>query len=550
MFFVLSASPSEIKVVLKSPVLDKYNVTAYTAIMQFSPAFALLPALMTGGCLAAQSTSSSAQPTAATPPARLAQAAPGVAARPGAAAKIKNVVIIFADDQGAQLGALGTPGISTPNVDALAKNGVMFTQAYATCASCSPSRSSLLTGMFPHSNGHWRNTVTPVLTDPEVNFTKAWKGVDQVGIHEDIPTLNEILGKAGYFRGITQKLHLSPPWKYPFDARNPVSIEADGFERVIGDYIQQAGDKPFFIQANVAATHRPFPPHLKALEGPLPDINKIPVMPYLPDTPAMRADLQEYFGTVNLADQCAGGILKALDKAGVRGNTLVIYTSDQGEGYHRAKASAYAAGTHVPLVFEGPGLVKDVTSDILVSETDLMPTILDFVGLPIPATVQGKSLKPLLTGATQTLPDRKYVFTEHNSHGPAEAEIYPSRAVFDGRYYYIVNLIPGKQHTLPADLEKSGPPWFNGSYDAAIAAKDSFPTQYAKLQELLHGRPPEELYDMQFDAGQLYNLAGDTANRAKLLELREEMAKWRRETGDYGSHPREIVRRTAPEAKF
>lgn len=503
---------------------------------------------MTGGCLVGQSTTSSAQTNSikVAPPTRLAQAAPGVAARPSEPSPIKNVVIIFADDQGAHLGALGTPGISTPNVDALAKNGVMFTQAYATCASCSPSRSSLLTGMFPHSNGHWRNTVTPTLTDPDANFTRAWKGMDQVGIHEDIPTLNEILGKAGYFRGITQKLHLSPPWKYPFDARNPVGIEADGYERVIGDYIKQAGDKPFFIQANVAATHRPFPPHLKALKGPLPDINKIPVPPYLPDTPAMRKDLQEYFGTVNLADQCAGGILKALDKAGVRGNTLVIYTSDQGEGYHRAKASAYAAGTHVPLVFEGPGLVKDLTTDTLVSETDLMPTILDFLQLPIPATVQGKSLKPLLTGAAKSLPDRKYVFTEHNSHGPAEAEIYPSRAVFDGRYYYIVNLIPGKQHTLPADLEKSGPPWFNGSYDAAIAAKNKFPTQYEKLQELLGGRPPEELYDMKLDAGQLSNLAGNKANQVKLLELRGVMAEWRKKTGDYKTHPREIVRREKP----
>ncbi len=510
--------------------------------MQFLSALAALPALLAGGLFAAPALTApaSAQTDA---PTRLAQAAPAKPA--AAAAKIRNVVIIFADDEGAHLSALGTPGISTPNVDALAGRGMMFTQAYSTCASCSPSRSSLLTGMYPHSNGHWRNTVTPKLTDPPAFFTKAWKGVDAVGIHEDIPTLNEILGRAGYFRAITQKLHLSPPWKYPFDARNPVSIEPAGFDRVIGGFIKQAGDKPFFIQANVAATHRPFPPHLAALKTPLPDINKIPVMPYLPDTPAMRADLQQYFGTVELADQCAGGILKALDDAGVREQTLVIYTSDQGEGYHRAKASAYAAGTHVPLVFEGAGIRKNVVTDELVSETDIMPTILDFLQMPIPATVQGRSLKPFLTGAQSAIPDNKYVFTEHNSHGPAEAEIYPSRAVFDGRFYYIKNLIPGKEHTLPADLEKSGLPWFNGSYDAAIAAKAEFPTQYIKLQELLHGRPAEELYDMRFDPGQLYNLAGDTANRGKLIELREAVQKWRDKTGDYKTHPREIVRRTA-----
>ena len=462
--------------------------------------------------------------------------------------QIRNVVIIFADDQGAHLSALGTPGISTPNVDALAGKGTMFTQAYSTCASCSPSRSSLLTGMFPHSNGHWRNTVTPKLTDPPANFTRAWKAVDKVGIHEDIPTLNEILGEAGYFRGLTQKLHLSPPWKYPFDARNPVGIEPEAFERVIGGFIKQAGDKPFFIQANVAATHRPFPPHLKALTGPLPDIKKIPVLPYLPDTPAMRKDLQEYFGTVELADQCAGGILKALDDAGVRDQTLVIYTSDQGEGYHRAKASAYAAGTHVPLVFEGPGIQKDVVSDALISETDLMPTILDFLKLPIPKTVQGRSLKPLLLGQEKRLPNNKYVFAEHNSHGPVEAQIYPSRAVFDGRFYYIKNLIPGKEHQLPADLRQSGPPWFNGSYQAALDAKDTFPAQYKMLQQLLHGRPAQELYDMQTDPGQLNNLSGDPRHKAKLQELAKAVADWREKTGDYKTHPSEIVRRTAPKA--
>ncbi len=454
---------------------------------------------------------------------------------------VKNVVIIFADDQGAHLGCLGTPGIETPHVDALAKKGVLFTKAYSSCASCSPSRSSLLTGMYPHSNGHWRNTITPKLTDPDKEFTRQGSRIDKVGIHEDIATLNEVLGQAGYYRAITQKLHLSPPWKYPFDARNPVGTNPAGFQKAIGQFIAQAGGKPFFIQANVAATHRPFPPHLKDLKDPLPELDAIPVLPYLPDTPAMRKDLQEYFGTVELADQCAGAILQALDEAGVRENTLIIYTSDQGEGYHRAKASAYEAGVHVPLVFSGPGIRQGVVTDGLASEIDLMPTVLDFLGLPVPETVQGISLRPFLTEGKGEL--RQYVFAEHNSHGPAPKEIYPSRACTDGRFFYILNLQPDKDYTLPADLTDAGPPWFNGSYQPALEAKDEFPEQYAKLQELLHGRPAEELYDLEADPGQLHNLAGEPGHRAQLEEMRRVVKEWRADTGDVGKDPREIKRR-------
>ncbi len=460
-----------------------------------------------------------------------------------AAAPVKNVVILFADDQGAHLSSLGTEGIETPNVDALAKEGVLFTKAYSSTASCSPSRSSLLTGMYPHSNGHWRNTITPSLSDPDKEFTRAGSRIDKVGIHEDITTLNEVLGEAGFFRAITQKLHLSPPWKYPFDARNPVGTKPAGFKRVIGQFIEQAGDRPFYIQANIAATHRPFPNHLKDLEGPLPDIDGFPVPEYLPDTPEMRKDLQEYYGTVELADECAGAILAALKEAGKLDDTLVIYTADQGEGYHRAKASAYEGGVHVPLVISGPGVREDVVTDQLVSEIDLMPTVLDFLGLPIPETVQGVSLKAYLTGKTEKIDGRKYVFAEHNSHGPAEAEIYPSRAVTDGRYYYIKNLMPPKHYVLPEDLRKAGPPWYNGSYQAAIDAQGKFPEQYEKLQELLNGRPPEELYDLESDPGQLKNLAGDPEVEQKLVELRGAVEEWREETGDVEKDPREIVRR-------
>ncbi|GEM_PF-3374533 len=104
-------------------------------------------------------------------------------------------------------------------MDALAKEGVLFCHAYSSCSSCLPSRSSILTGMYPHSNGHWRNTVTPLIEEPEKEFGRESSTLDAVGVHEDIPTLIEILKNHGYFTGNTRKWHLSPHWKFPFTKR-------------------------------------------------------------------------------------------------------------------------------------------------------------------------------------------------------------------------------------------------------------------------------------------------------------------------------------------
>jgi N-sulfoglucosamine sulfohydrolase len=136
-----------------------------------------------------------------------------------------NFILLLTDDQSYHLGMLGVPELKTPNIDALAKGGTFFTKAYSSAASCAPCRGSILTGMYPSANGHWRNTVTPELTDPDKEFSRESTKTDSVGVHEDIPTLIEILTKNGYYTGITQKWHLSPPWKFPFDFRDAASLK-------------------------------------------------------------------------------------------------------------------------------------------------------------------------------------------------------------------------------------------------------------------------------------------------------------------------------------
>ena len=451
--------------------------------------------------------------------------------------EIRNVVLILMDDQGVDLSYLGTPGLSTPNLDRLIGQGVYFSNAFASCASCAPSRSSILTGMYPHSHGHWRNTITPTMDDPDIEFTRKSSKLDRVRIHEYIPTLIEILEAQDFFTAITHKFHLSPPWKYPFEARNAVRHDHMEFERVILQLIEQSGERPFFIQANIEPPHRSF--RTKSLfkdlfeDGKIndPDLDAIKVPGYMPDIQKVREDMQEYYASVQVSDACAGGILRALEQSGRLHETLVIYTSDNGMPMYRSKASAYPAGTHMPLAITGPGIRSEQVCDQVVSLVDLMPTMLDALSLPIPSTVQGESLWPWLSGSG-ALPDRAYVFTEHNSHGPGLAEAFPQRAVTDGRWYYILNLEPTKPQKMPDDLIGAGP-WRNLAYPAILAAADRFPKEFKLLQDMLEGRrPSEELYDLHNDRWCLNNLADDPKNTEILASLRRAVAEWRIETSD------------------
>tara|TARA_R110002049_G_scaffold245296_1_gene419230 strand:- start:7816 stop:9285 length:1470 start_codon:yes stop_codon:yes gene_type:complete len=456
--------------------------------------------------------------------------------------KLLNIVLILTDDQGYHLSALGTKGIHTPNFDKLAENGMLFTNSFAVVPSCSPSRSSIMTGMYPHANGHWRNTITPTLDAPDSEFGSGSKTVDKVGIHEYIKTLPELLQAHGYFTAITQKFHMSPPWKFPYNNRNSVKNNPEDFKKVISNFIENAGDKPFFFQANIAPPHRNFDHHIKEFPELLPNSDDIEVPEYLADTPAMREDLAKYYGSVQVADAGAGAIIETLKEKGLLENTLIIYTSDQGEPYHRAKASAYYAGLHVPFIVSGPKVVKGKISGALISHIDIMPTILDYLDIPIPKTVQGTSLKTIFEGQENQIPNRLYVFGEHNSHGPSRKEHYPSRMIFDGRYYYIQNLMNEKDYELPADLREEKV-WGNLSYQATLEAKNTYPIQYNLLKQLESGRPFEELYDIQNDFGQLHNLAGTKALKEKQNELKRALNKWRTATGDITNDPLEIKTR-------
>jgi N-sulfoglucosamine sulfohydrolase len=454
----------------------------------------------------------------------------------------RNVILLLTDDQGMHMSRLGTRGIQTPSMDRISGQGVFFRQAFSSCASCSPSRSTLLTGMYPHSNGHWRNTHGPGLQDADRQFTRDGDRVDAVGVHEDVPTLIEILNSAGYCTGITQKFHLSPPWKYPFLERYPGAATARACYETGKRFLEAAGERPFFLMANTGNTHRPFMvrdrERAAAYTVP-PEVVEVP--PNLPDVEGVRLDLADYLSTVQEADACVGGYLRALEETGHLDDTLIIFTSDQGYAFHRAKATVYDAGTRVPLAIAGPGVTTGAVSDSLISHVDIAPTVLEALGLDVPPGVQGQSLWPILRGDT-ALALRDVVFTEHNAHGlPVDRDLYPSRSVFDSRMHYIRNLMPEREYHPPADL-LNPEPWRNRSHQATLDAAATFPIQYGLLQQTLH-RPPEELYDLHSDPYEMHNLAEDERFRAVRESLRAKLEEWMQRTGDPGD-PRTIQRRT------
>ena len=452
----------------------------------------------------------------------------------------RTIVLLLTDDHGAHLGCLGTHGLATPHIDGLAEDGLLFPYAYASCASCSPSRASILTGMYPHSNGLWRNVRAPTLNDPPEAFARGNAKFDRVGVHEDIPTLVELLQQAGYHTGITQKFHVTPPWKFAFDSRKPCPGRPDRYAEAVEAIVQEAGERPLFVMANIGNTHRPFRPTVEGLDLPRVDPALVEVPANLPDVADVRTEVAEYLDTVRVADACVGATLDELKEAGRFDDALLIMTGDQGYGFQRAKASIYEAGIRVPFVVRPPGGGTGRVLPDTVSLLDIMPTICDYAGLDTPDTAQGLNLRPLIEGRADAL-GRETVFAEHNAHGPGEPSLYPSRSVRAGRWKYIRNLLPDKRYVLPADLEQAET-WGNRTYPATVAARDEFPVQYQHLQAT-HHRPPEEFYDLHTDPWEMENRVADERFAEPLERLRGVLDDWMRETGDTGK-PEEIVRRT------
>lgn len=408
-----------------------------------------------------------------------------------------NFVVLIADDMGwNDCGAYGHPRIRTPNLDRLAREGLRFDRAFLTTSSCSPSRASILTGRYPHATG-------------------------AAELHMPLPLsqrlLTEPLREVGYYTAAAGKWHLGAPAKARFDLVREGGGPS-GCENWLQVLRERPKDRPFFLWLAAVDPHRPYSP--KPLPQPHAAGDAV-VPPYLPDAPAVRADLGQYYDEIARMDGYVGRVLTELDRQDAARDTLVLFLSDNGRPFPRCKTTLYDDGIRTPFLVRYPARVKaGGVSSRLVSSVDLAPTVLDLAGVKALPTFQGKSFAALLAKPDAKV--RDHAFAEHNWHDYRAHE----RAARSERYTYIRNWLPELPGTPPADAVRS--PTFQLMREWRDAGKLA-PEQRGCFTL---PRPTEELYDLQRDPNSLRNLAADPDYREPLAELRKALDRWREETGD------------------
>lgn len=428
-------------------------------------------------------------------------------------AKRRNVILLVSDDQGLDLGCLGV-AVKTPNLDALAAQGTLFSHAYAAVSSCSPSRAVLYTGLYTHQNGMYGLA----------------HDVHNQGLRDGIETLPRLLGKAGYATALVGKKHVRPESAFPYDAElapersgiRDVALIADATEL----FLRGIGDAPFFVTVGYSDPHRapvnfgndrPWP-RVEAIRY---DPAAVTVPSHLPDLPAVRADLAQYYQSLSRLDDGIGMIRAALERTGHADDTLILFVSDNGRPFPGAKTNLYDPGLHLPLIVHAPGHAGGTVNDAMASWIDIVPTVLDWTGTAGPTyPLPGRSLLPLLGGRTK--PGWDHVFASHDFH--EINQYYPMRAIRTRTRSYIENLAWQLPYPVAGDVAQSAS-W------TAIAANPRIRlgrrTQAAYLQ-----RPAREFYDLERDADEIVNLAGRRDRAVERDALAQKLAAFRAETRD------------------
>ena len=423
-----------------------------------------------------------------------------------------NILLITSEDNGPHLGCYGDPYAKTPHLDALAAGGVRFSNAYVSQAGCSPSRSTIFTGLYTHQNGQ---------------IGLATHGLRMY--RKGTPNIFHSLKAAGYTTGLIGKIHVNPESAFPLDRHwkrpggfpnRDVRWEA----KTAGKFIAGA-DKPFALMVNYNDAHRPFIRQQHGLPAkPLgsEDIKTLPEIGL--DTPTLRRNTANYYNCMSRLDSGIAMLLKALAKTGKSDSTLVIYLGDHGADILRGKRTPYEGGVKVPLIVSWPGRMKGgQVRDELVSTVDLMPTILAAAAAAPLAGLPGRSLAPLVEG--KRVDWRKYLFTEFHLH--SGHNFYPQRTVRNARYKLIVNLLAGQVN--PGYAFTNNRFFKPGEIEGAIKKS---PRHIRDAYGILRVAPACELYDLKTDPREFHNLAGKSEHRAVLDELKAALADWRHRTKD------------------
>lgn len=403
-----------------------------------------------------------------------------------------NLVLITCHDLGRHLGCYGVETVRSPNLDRLAAEATRFDGAFCVSPGCSPSRAALATGRYPHANG----------VMGLVHGSFGW----DLGVEERHTA--QLLGAAGYETHLFGLQHVSPD-----EGRLGFAhVHGRGYGR---DVIAQASeflraarsDAPLYVELNLFEPHRPYD-HGGAVPD---DAQGVWAPPYLPDTAPTHAEMAALQGAIRAIDAELGAFLRALDESGLADDTLLVFTADHGIAMPRAKCTLYDPGIGITLLirWSGGGLPRAGVAPELLSNVDVLPTLLEAAGVPAPPELHGRSFLPLLLG--HAYHERDAVFAEKTYHSYYD----PMRGVRTRTHKLIRNWEPAFQVEVPGDVARG-----------AIFRSD--PGRFFGLDP----HPLVELYDLAADPWETDNLAGQPETADVQRELDARLWSWMRDTND------------------
>jgi len=472
-----------------------------------------------------------------------------LAQSPVEGASRKNVIVFVCDDLGFQLGCYGDKVAKTPNIDRIAAMGTRFTRAACTSASCSASRSVLMTGLHNHATGHYGHA----------------HDFHHFSTFSSVKSLPVMLEEAGYRTCSIGKYHLAPEKVYHFGAyrnegipggaRNPVRMVENGIA-----WMKEDDEKPFFLYIATADPHRAgggadFANPTPDKPNPYPGCESVRFRPedmvpppWLPNSPEVKQELAEYYQAINRVDQGIGKLLGYLQESGRAKDTLVLFLSDNGPPFPGAKTTLYQPGMNLPLIVQSPTTkTPGGTCDAMVSWVDVVPTVLDFCGVtPAPAPPirrgpddggpEGGNPKRLAKPVPPEFHGRSFLSVLDTPHPEGWDEMYashtfheitmyyPMRVAIDGNWKLIFNVAHQLPYPFATDIYAS-PTW------QGVLQRNEKMFAGRTVESFLQ-RPRFELYDLEADPWETNNLATSAAHAATLKRLQEKLQAWEKKSSD------------------
>lgn len=413
-----------------------------------------------------------------------------------------NLILFIADDCSYyDIGCYGSSDSKTPNIDGFAEEGMLFKRAYQACAMSSPTRHNLYTGIWPMKSGAY----------PNHTFAKA-----------ETKSIVHHLKPEGYKVALAGKSHVEPDAVFPWDTYIGFKDESVDFDK-IDAFIKecQKNDEPFCI---FVASQEPHSPWNKGDVSQF-DKEAVTLPPMFVDLPLTRNNFVNYLAEINYMDNDFGRLLKIIDNNNIKNNSVVVFTSEQGNSFPFAKWTCYDAGVHTAFIVRWPNTVSQGSiSDALVEYVDVVPTFLEIAGAQENPELDGRSILPVLKGEKND--HKEYTFSQQTSRGIYSGpEYYGIRSVANKKYRYIWNFTPEAIFKNTLTEAKMFKQWVE-------AGKTD---EHAKIvTEKYRKRPEFEFYDVENDPYCLNNLAENVLYKDIMDEMDAELKKWMQECGDLG----------------